>query len=66
MTPETARNIIQLLLRADLKGHEVPAFNQIMTELTPIANPEPVSAPASAPPGPDLTVYRRERLGDGA
>lgn len=33
MTPEIARNILTLLMRVDIKGHEVPVFTQCANAL---------------------------------
>lgn len=44
MNPEIAKAIVTLLLRVDLKGNEVPAFNTIMQALDGIINPPPPPA----------------------
>ena len=40
MNKETLNNIFAFLQRVDLKGHEVPAFNKAINELSQLAENE--------------------------
>lgn len=41
MTPEVAKTAIQFLVRTQLQGQEVPAFNAVMIALQQIIEPKP-------------------------
>lgn len=41
MTPDIAKAAIQFLLRVQLTGQEVPAFNAVMSALNEAAKPPP-------------------------
>lgn len=43
MTPEEAKAGMQFMLRAELRGQEVPAFNTVMQALSEISNPAPLA-----------------------
>ena len=40
MNRELAKNAMQFMMRVDLKGAEVPAFNAVMAELDAMSNPD--------------------------
>ena len=48
MRPDVAKVAMQFLQRCELKGIEVPAFNQVMMALKALANPPPLP-PGEAP-----------------
>lgn len=43
MTPEIAKATMQFMLRVQLTGQEVPAFNAVMTALQQVQHPEPAA-----------------------
>lgn len=45
MDPQIAKNIIALLQRTQLSGHEVPIYMQAVNELNKLANPLPADHP---------------------
>lgn len=45
LTQEEAKNALTFLVRCDLKGNEVPAFNQVILKLSNIAKGEPEFKP---------------------
>jgi len=49
MDQKTALAAAKFLLRADLKGAEVPAFDAVMRSLERIINAKPAAAAAPAP-----------------
>ena len=49
LSEKNLQNLHRFLGRADLKGHEVPDFLQVLQELRPA---EPASAAAPAAPSP--------------
>jgi hypothetical protein len=50
MTPEIAKAAMQFMMRVQLTGQEVPAFNEVMRTLDAVALPRPHSQPAQDDP----------------
>lgn len=46
MTSQQAKNAMEFLKRADLKGVEVPAFVEVLDALEELANPKPAEPEA--------------------
>jgi len=49
LSEKSLQNLHRFLSRADLKGHEVPDFLQVLQELRP-AEPAPTAAPVAPSP----------------
>ena len=47
MSPKIAQATLTFLARCDLKGAEVPAFNEVVQALLPLANPPEAAQVAS-------------------
>lgn len=48
MTVEQANAVLKFLRRVDLKGAEVPEFNQVVASIAASVTPPPNAAPAPA------------------